>query len=231
MGALEELYSDANQAPRPLWQLRSWEAGEEQLGARELAIRTKVQELADRNNEIGGAISDIWEVAGVIAQDSIGTYPTAEVQLPADPATGTRFSARLGRSPSGSAWIKYFEYGFDGNRVESCREVSRSERHHTSVFDADDTTALRLELQYGTFTWVNDNVDYDNSRVEILEDAEGMVSAWEGITTMLSQAIRDHELNPEFAAAMAEKDAAARERAENNERIAAFLTGRRSVAD
>lgn len=209
---LDTLHESGNEPPRPLWQLKSWEVYPEQLGARELEIRAKAQELADRNNELEGGISAVCEVLGVTRESrSIG-----EVELQPDPETGKRYSARIGRFPGGMAWAKYFEIGADG--IPGERPIL--EEYHTSVFDVDDTTSLELQLRSGTFTWVNDRVDYDNTRPAILSVAESVITAWESTVDVLQQAMSNSELNPDVARLMEQKDA---EEARRKEATAAFI--------
>jgi hypothetical protein len=221
MDPLENLHNEINNQSRALWQLRPWEISQEQRGERELAIRDKTQELADRNNEVEGAIAAICEVTGVVkapGADKHEQYPAAEIALPNDPVTGKRLISHISRSPSGSAFVRY--YSID-SRGES-EEIPRSQKYHTNYFDVEDTSALSLELKWGTFTWSNDRTDYDDSRVEILEVAESVIGAWEGITSMLLEAVRNPELNPEFATRMNLKDALA---LMQRERVAAFFSG------
>lgn len=221
MDQLDRLHEKANEPPRALWQLRTWEVAPEQLGERELAIRGKTQELADRNNEVEGAISTICEIAGVTRVTGTGDrvkYATSNIELPANPRTGERVAATVSKYPNGSAYVRYFE--IDENNIYS--EIPRSQQEHTSIFDIEDTTNLTLKLQYGSFTWSRDRADYDNSRIDILEAAESVVGAWEGTTEMLLQAMRNPDLNPEFAERMAQKVGQAANKAEG---VASFLGG------
>lgn len=196
---LERLYKLNNRSARPLWLLKPWEVDPGQQAEREIAIRAKAQELTVRNNNVEEAIGNVYDTLSISGRE--GT--TADIRLPDDAETGTKYSATIGRSPNGWAWIKYFELGPDGGLYE----IPRSTEHYTTTFDSPGNTELSLELSWSGFTWHNDSLDNDSARAEVLQAADAVIGAWESTTAMLYQAVRDAELNPTIATLFAERDA------------------------